>query len=219
MESCGFTPSTTTTNKDNQELFRYTIRKAFVTAPVSYLLVHQSASHGVLYQLDLIFNWSAHNKSKEFQSAWKRKLLNHPEMTTYMTYLLQTILFKKTCYLYPLVFNNAYAKRLSQTVAYVPHIANSLQKVLTTSKATMSVNNHAFSENFEQKLKTIEKNTQVLAQQNESVRDTLTLGLYHSVKQATQPKAAQNAQTAPDPPNALWTVSLLCSASYSSSAP
>lgn len=206
-------PSVTTDN--NQDLFSYTIKKAFVTTPLSYLLVDQSASHAVLDRLDLIFNWPMLNKCKEFQSAWKRKLLHHSQMNAYMTHLIETIL-RKTCYLYPLIFNNAYVKRLSQTVAYVPHIAHSLQKVLTTSKATMSVDNHAFSQDFEQKLKVIEKNTQVMVQQHDSVRDTLTLGMYYSVRHATQPKGPPSAQTITGPPNALCTISLLWSASYSS---
>jgi hypothetical protein len=213
MGCCGFAPST---QDDNQEFFRYTIKKAFVTTPLSYLLIDQSVSYGVLYRLDLIFNWSTVNKSKEFQSIWKRTLLQDPQMKIYMAYLLQTILFRKTCHLYPLIFSNTYVKRLSQTVAYIPHIAHSLQKVLTTSKATMSVDNHAFSERFEQELKVMKKNTQIMIQKNESVRDTLTLGMYHSVKQSQQLKPPQNTQNAPDPPNALWAVSLLWSASYSS---
>ncbi|KAI8992005.1 hypothetical protein BDF20DRAFT_847712 [Mycotypha africana] len=154
MENCGFSlveKNSSDVEQHLQQTSIFKIGKAFVTTPLSYILDRQ-APHAVLNKLEIVFDFGSNGQSKEFVTNWKRKF-HVDTISEYMEYALNLILLKKTFYMYPLIFSSFYAKKLSQTSAYLPHIAQSLQKIYITSKSTMSVSNHEFSESMLQKLK------------------------------------------------------------------
>ncbi|KAK4518604.1 uncharacterized protein ATC70_008823 [Mucor velutinosus] len=229
MQKCRFKPA----NKQNEEkgLYRYQVEKSFVTTPISYVLDKQ-ASYGTLDTLEFLLDFTS-PKAKEFHANWKRKLTLEI-MSDYMEDVLTMLLIKKTCHLYPLIFSSAYAKRLTQSLSYLPHIAKSLQQIYVTSRSTMSVTNHAFSESIEQKMDMIQKNVDIMCPfkinekpastatedkikaitQNDSISEQLTLGMYYSLRNDS--KAKPNAHTtAIDPPNALCSIARLWSVTCS----
>jgi hypothetical protein len=78
-------------------------------------------------------------------------------------------------------------------MAYLPYISQSLQKMYTTSKATMSISNHEFSESIMDSIKTIQQNTRVMNPEEisdeltpQAMTTAITLGMYHSVKNANK---------------------------------
>ncbi|CEP12453.1 hypothetical protein [Parasitella parasitica] len=241
MQKCRFKPKPTTTWASAAEsgTYYYQIEKAFVTTPISYVLDKQ-APYGTLDKLEVVFNFTS-PKLKEFQANWKRKL-TLDIMSNYLEEALTTLLIKKTCHLYPLIFSSTYAKKLTQNLSYLPHIAQSLQKIYITSRSTMSITNHAFSESIEQKLDTIKRNVEIMAPykndqedttaanadvtkdrlqelaRNDTITDYLTLGMYYSLRNDNKlPKTTKNGPTF-DPPNALCSIarlwSITCSTSY-----
>lgn len=231
MQKCRFKPA----NKENEEkgLYRYQVEKAFVTTPISYVLDTQ-APYGTLDTLEVLLDFSS-PKAKEFHANWKRKL-TFESMSDYMEDVLTMLLIKKTCHLYPLIFSSAYAKRLTQSLSYLPHIARSLQQIYVTSRSTMSVTNHAFSESIEQKLDIIQKNVAIMRPlktnkeltvtkdrikpitQNDAISEHLTLGMYYSLRNDSKAAKPNAHATTIDPPNALCSVarlwSVTCSTSY-----
>lgn len=216
MQKCRFKPA----NKENEEkgLYRYQVEKAFVTTPISYVLDTQ-APYGTLDTLEVLLDFSS-PKAKEFHANWKRKL-TFESMSDYMEDVLTMLLIKKTCHLYPLIFSSAYAKRLTQSLSYLPHIARSLQQIYVTSRSTMSVTNHAFSESIEQKLDIIQKNVAIMRPlktnkeltvtkdrikpitQNDAISEHLTLGMYYSLRNDSKAAKPNAHATTIDPPNAL----------------
>ncbi|GAN08081.1 hypothetical protein MAM1_0188c07588 [Mucor ambiguus] len=231
MQKCRFKPA----NKQNEEkgLYHYQVEKAFVTTPISYVLDKQ-APYGTLDTLEVLLDFSS-PKTKEFHANWKRKL-TLDIMSDYMEEVLIMLLIKKTCHLYPLIFSSAYAKRLTQSLPYLPHIARSLQQIYVTSRSTMSVTNHAFSESIEQKMDMIQKNVDIMhpfkmdeeptstatedkikaITQNDTISEQLTLGMYYSLRNDS--KAKPNAHTTYiDPPNALCSIARLWSVTCSTS--
>lgn len=243
MRKCGFKPSDKPSLNDENPLYCFEVKKAFVTTPISYVLDKQ-APHGTLDTFEVVFNITS-SKLKEFQANWKRRLTLEI-MSDYLEEALTEVLIKKTCYLYPLIFNSTYAKKLTQSLPYLPQIAQSLQKIYITSRSTMSVTNHAFSESIEQKMDIIKKNIDIMSPckpnqeatsiattttpqdrlnaitQNDSISEYLTLGMYYSLKAANKPaKTNSNASTF-DPPNALCSIarlwSVTCSTSYDDDA-
>ncbi|KAI8638593.1 hypothetical protein BD408DRAFT_16490 [Parasitella parasitica] len=240
MQKCRFKckPSTLTCTLATTEngIYYYQIEKAFVTTPLSYVLDKQ-APYGTLDKLEVVFNFTS-PKLKEFQANWKRKL-TLDIITNYLEEALTTLLIKKTCHLYPLIFSSTYAKKLTQNLSYLPHIAQSLQKIYIASRSTMSVTNHAFSESIEQKLDTIKKNVEIMAPfksdqedatvanadaeqdklqelaHSDTVTDYLILGMYYSLRNDNRPpKTTKNAPSF-DPPNALCSIARLWSVTCS----
>ncbi|KAI8054976.1 uncharacterized protein B0P05DRAFT_291580 [Gilbertella persicaria] len=183
MSKCGLSLF----NTDSPHIFYYEMKTAFITTPLSYVL-DQQAPHGILERFDIIFDYST-NKPKEFQAVWNRKIQTD-FMIKYVYDGLNTILVKKTCCAYPFIFSHAYVKKLSNIMSFLPLIAQSLQKSYLTSKATMSVDNHAFSQGFLEKLKTIQTNTAIMNPstdqdiQEDNISTYLTLGMYHAIKMA-----------------------------------
>ncbi|KAL7328718.1 hypothetical protein PS15p_206947 [Mucor circinelloides] len=233
MQKCRFKPSSKPSEEKGQ--YCYQVEKAFVTTPISYVLDKQ-APYGTLDTVEVLLSFSS-PKLKEFQSNWKRKLTLEI-MSDYLEDVLTSLLIKKTCHLYPLIFSSAYAKRLTQSLSYLPHIAKSLQQIYVTSRSTMSVTNHAFSESIERKLDMIHKNVNIMrpfkmeeepttatAQdqikaitQNDTISEQLTLGMYYSLRNDSKAARPNAHTTAIDPPNALCSIarlwSMTCSTSY-----
>ncbi|KAL0141463.1 hypothetical protein V8B55DRAFT_1489490 [Mucor lusitanicus] len=229
MQKCRFKSA----NKQNEEKghYRYQVEKAFVTTPISYVLDRQ-APYGTLDTLEVLLDFSS-PKTKEFHANWKRKLTLET-MSEYLEDVLTMLLIKKTCHLYPLIFSSAYAKRLTQSLSYLPHIAKSLQQIYVTSRSTMSVTNHAFSESIEQKMDIIQKNVGIMRPfktdeeptaastedkvkaitKNDTISEQLTLGMYYSLRNDSKAKPNTNA-TAIDPPNALCSIARLWSVTCS----
>ncbi|KAI7907973.1 uncharacterized protein BX663DRAFT_492593 [Cokeromyces recurvatus] len=187
MADCGFIHNQT---ENDGYCLHYKIKKAFVTTPLSYLL-DKKAPYGTLDKIEIIFDWIP-TQSKEFQSTWKRKF-NLDLIGHYIEQAFTNIIIKKTSYMYPLIFSNYYTKKITGNMSYLPNIAQSLYKIYITSRSTMSVNNHDFSESILQKLKVIKKNTMIMNpydhDDEEDIGDNmiptyLILGMYYSIKNA-----------------------------------
>ncbi|KAI8085584.1 hypothetical protein BDF21DRAFT_415534, partial [Thamnidium elegans] len=114
-----------------QDVFQYQIKKAFVTTPISYLLQVQ-APYGTLDKLYIHIDWST-TTSKQFQLNW---LNNHKVLSQYVEQLLVSILVRKTFNIFPLIFNDTFVKKVIPIASYLPRIAQSLQKIIKTSKDT-----------------------------------------------------------------------------------
>lgn len=229
MQKCRFK----SVSKLNEEMghYHYQVEKAFVTTPISYVLDKQTP-YGTLDTLEVVLDFSS-SKAKEFHANWKRKLTLEI-MSEYMEDVLTMLLIKKTCHLYPLIYSNAYAKRLTQSLSYLPHIAKSLQQIYVTSRSTMSFTNHAFSESIEQKIDIIQKNVGIMRPfktdeepsatltedkikaitQNDTISEQLTLGMYYSLRNDSKSKP-NSYTTAIDPPNALCSIARLWSVTCS----
>ncbi|OBZ85491.1 hypothetical protein A0J61_06463 [Choanephora cucurbitarum] len=194
-------------------IYHYEMKKAFMTPPLSYLM-DQQVPYGSLDRIDLVFDWTT-NKPKEFQTVWKRERLSSDLFVRYMQDALYQLVIRKTCYQYPLIFSNHYVKKLSSIMSYLPHIAHSFQKIYTTSKSTMSVNNHDFAHTLGDKLKTIKMNTDVMNPYNEEEEEKITthlvLGMYHTIKTAHKMRTCPTQKVVIDPPNAMCTVAKLWS--------
>ncbi|KAL9549254.1 hypothetical protein MBANPS3_005293 [Mucor bainieri] len=231
MQKCRF-KSASKQNGENGH-YRYQVEKAFVTTPISYVLDKQ-APYGTLDTVEVLLDFSS-PKTKEFHANWKRKL-TLDIMSEYMEEVLTMLLIKKTCHLYPLIFSSAYAKRLTQSLSYLPHIARSLQQIYVTSRSTMSVTNHSFSESIEQKMDMIQKNVDIMRPfkteeeptssatedkmkaitQNDTISEQLTLGMYYSLRNDSKAKPKPNlGTTGIDPPNALCSIARLWSVTCS----
>jgi hypothetical protein len=242
MRKCGFKPSDKSSPNEENTLYCFEVKKAFVTTPISYVLDKQ-APHGTLDTFEVVFNITS-SRLKEFQANWKKRLTLEI-MSDYLEEALTEVLIKRTCYLYPLIFNSTYAKKLTQSLSYLPQIAQSLQKIYITSRSTMSVTNHAFSESIEQKVDIIKKNVDIMRPykpnqeatsaatntpqnrlkaitQNDSISEYLTLGMYYSLKTANKPAKTSLSVSTFDPPNALCSIarlwSITCSTSYDDDA-
>ncbi|KAG2194624.1 hypothetical protein INT46_000086 [Mucor plumbeus] len=242
MRKCGFKPSDKSSPNEENTLYCFEVKKAFVTTPISYVLDKQ-APHGTLDTFEVVFNITS-SRLKEFQANWKKRLTLEI-MSDYLEEALTEVLIKRTCYLYPLIFNSTYAKKLTQSLSYLPQIAQSLQKIYITSRSTMSVTNHAFSESIEQKMDIIKKNVDIMRPykpnqeatsaatntpqnrlkaitQNDSISEYLILGMYYSLKTANKPAKTSLSVSTFDPPNALCSIarlwSITCSTSYDDDA-
>lgn len=88
-----------------QNVFKYQIKKAFVTTPISYLLQVQ-APYGTLDKLYIHIDWST-TTSKHFQLNWS---IRQKELSQYVEHLFESILMRKTFHVFPLIFSDAFVK-------------------------------------------------------------------------------------------------------------
>ncbi|KAI8373765.1 hypothetical protein BD560DRAFT_394316 [Blakeslea trispora] len=196
--------------KQTDHVYYFEMEKAFITPPLSYLM-DQQVPYGTLERIDLIIDWNT-TKPKEFQTIWKRELFQVDLLIRYMQEALYQLIIRKTCYQYPLIFSNHYVKKLSNMMSYLPPIAHALQKIYTTSKSTMSVNNHDFTMTFMDKLQTIKRNTEVMKPiEKDEMTTDLILGMYHAIRTVHKVKACPTQKVVIDPPNAMCTVARLWS--------
>ncbi|KAG2234290.1 hypothetical protein INT48_002880 [Thamnidium elegans] len=163
-----------------QDVFQYQIKKAFVTTPISYLLQVQ-APYGTLDKLYIHIDWST-TTSKQFQLNW---LNNHKVLSQYVEQLLVSILVRKTFNIFPLIFNDTFVKKVIPIASYLPRIAQSLQKIIKTSKDT---SHDDFNDKLLENIEMIKNNTQIMKPVFTSKDDlvtNLTLGMYYTVSKRT----------------------------------
>ncbi|GAA5814601.1 hypothetical protein MFLAVUS_008100 [Mucor flavus] len=163
-----------------QNVFKYQIKKAFVTTPISYLLQVQ-APYGTLDKLYIHIDWST-TASKQFQLNWS---INRKELSRYVEQLFESILMRKTFHVFPLIFSDAFVKRVVPIASYLPRIAHSLQKIIKTSKDT---SHNDFNDKLFESLDMIKNNTHIMKPvftPKDDLVTNLTLGMYHTVSKTT----------------------------------
>ncbi|KAI7896899.1 uncharacterized protein EV154DRAFT_491171, partial [Mucor mucedo] len=174
------------------DLFQYKIDKAFASSPLSYLL-QKKAPHGVLKSLHIHLDWITKD-SVMFQLAWNHDF-KIESISNYFQEVLSGILTKRIFRHYPLIFSGAFVKRIVPVISHLPQIAQSLQKIIKTSKDTCQ--NNGFNDSLTDKLKMVEKNMGVLRPHTSSVVDqdeenkealltNLILGLYYTTTKSAK---------------------------------
>ncbi|CAO3685827.1 unnamed protein product [Rhizopus microsporus] len=221
MSKCGLVLMCDLPQKKGYCMFR--MPNAFINTPASYLLEtpvpHEK--HNILLSLTR-HPFLLH--PREFQKLWLSK--DNPVMLEYVEKALWGAIIRKTCQLYPLIFSNAYVKRTSSAMAYLPCISQSIYRVMETARVASKSD---FVDKITSNLEVIEENTRTMRPTVEggggskddvfNITTTLTLGLYHCIKNQHKRKSTQLSPVAVQrPPDANNTITHLWSITCSTNS-